>query len=164
MKFIAMVLLLAASPAAADVPATQPVKDAFFRLRCTDCFTSAYVGPEMVVSTDVKALNVILDQPDARNLLLTLQRTASPEGQLYAMCGLYVVDRAVFDALLPQYQSRHGAVQTLEGCVVGDAQIARVFNECVASGAYPTLFRKVRGQQRLVHVPGADAGGAGIVD
>ena len=161
MKFIAMILLLTASAAAADVPTTQPAKDAFFRLRCTDCFTSAYVGPEMLVSTDVRALNVILDQADAKDLLLILQRTASPEGQLYAMCGLYVIDRAAFEALLPQYQNRHGAVQTLEGCIVGDAQIARVFNECVASGAYPVSFRKVRGQRRLVHVPGADAGGEG---
>lgn len=147
MKMAWMLLLLTA---AASGQTTQPSlsrEEALAGLRCTAMFASAYVGPTMAIATDVKAFNVILKQPDAKDLFAQLQRGASPEGQLYALCGLYLIDRPAFDALLVEYRERHGTVQTIEGCIVGEERINQVVLSRIATGLYPRMFSSVSPQE-----------------
>src|SRR5262245_44358827 len=82
---------------------TMSRAEAIALLRCTDMFPSAFVGPNMAVPGQVDAFNVILTQPDSREIFLMLQRSASPEGQLFGLCGLYLVDRPTFDARVIEY-------------------------------------------------------------
>ena len=148
MKAAWMLVLLAAGAIAQTT--TRPSmsrEQAIAELRCTAFFASAYVGPTMAISTDVKAFNVLRRQPDAKDLFAQLQRGASPEGQLYALCGLYLVDRAAFDAVLAEYRERHGTVQIIEGCLVGEERINQVVLERIATGLYPRMFSIVSPQE-----------------
>ena len=143
MKAAWMLLLLAAGAIAQTTRPSMSREQAIAELRCAPFFTSAYVGPTMAISTDVKAFNVLRQQPDAKDLFTKLQRAASPEGQLYALCGLYLIDRSAFDAVLAEYRERHGTVQTVEGCLVGEERINQVVLERIATGLYPRMFSTV---------------------
>jgi hypothetical protein len=140
---IKTIVILLCCACAASAQTTQPAKmtrnDAIALLRCTEFFTSDAVGYAAVVPGQVHAFNVILKEPDAKQVFATLQREASPEGQLFGMCGLYVIDRETFDKLLPEYRKRHGTVQTMIGCIVSDDPV-RVVIQDIASGSYPNAF------------------------
>lgn len=139
MKTLSIMLLAASLSFAQTTKPAMTRQEAIALLNCTEFFTASYVGINAVVPGQVRALNVIMQQSDAKDLLLRLQHEASPEGQLFALCGLYLTDRVTFDQLADEYRQRHGTVQTIAGCIVTEERIPKVLEE-IASGLYPNSF------------------------
>jgi hypothetical protein len=91
---------------------------AFAFLLSTGRFAEPHVGdanPE--VSTQVIAFQTILRQPDAAGAFDAMLHRASVPGQLYALCGLYLIDRAAFDKAAPAYFADQRSVGVASGCV-----------------------------------------------
>jgi hypothetical protein len=63
------------------------------------------------------ALAVLVNQKESRELLIGLLTEATPAGQLYALCGLYHVDRTAFRTEVERFRSNTNQVLAIEGDV-----------------------------------------------
>lgn len=70
------------------------------------------------MSAGERALREVLKGPDAVARLESALPTASPAGQLYALLGLRLRDRAAYQRALEKYRANDAKVQTMRGCIL----------------------------------------------
>ena len=87
-------------------------------LRKTMTFALGGVGFAGVMSEGERTLREILKEPDAARRLESVLPDASPAGQLYALLGLRLRDRAAYERALEKYRANDGKVQTMRGCII----------------------------------------------
>lgn len=98
-------LLAALTPSRAE--SAPPERTAVEHLRRCEDFEGTTIGDGGSQPATVTALRMIVAQPRERALsqLHELIRDASPAGRLYALCGLYKLDKAAFERALPPFLS-----------------------------------------------------------
>ncbi|MGE3167031.1 MAG: hypothetical protein AB7O52_19160 [Planctomycetota bacterium] len=83
----------------------------------------------------------------ARDIFLDLIERAHVAGQLYGLCGLYLVDREEFIRRLPTYVSLHTRIYFANGCIhsfVAVADIVRADgHEDISGGEIPAELERV---------------------
>ncbi|MEM6326672.1 MAG: hypothetical protein AAF791_06085 [Bacteroidota bacterium] len=99
---------------------------AFGLLLNTNEFADSHVGIGSVPSDQYLAFNTLLQREDAPKAFGVLLRRAHPAGQLYALNGLYLTDRARFENEVWQYATSSETVLTLSGCVGGFATVGEI--------------------------------------
>lgn len=87
-------------------------------LRQTTTFALGGVGVAGSMSEGERALREVLKERDAVTRLESALPEASPAGQLYALLGLRLRDRAAYERALPKYQENDATVQTMRGCIL----------------------------------------------
>jgi hypothetical protein len=102
-------LLIGASPIHAAPEST---------LRKTATFALGGVGFAGVTSEGERMLREVLKGPEAVRRLEGLLPDASPAGQLYALLGLRLRDRAAYQRALEKYRVNDANVQTMRGCIL----------------------------------------------
>lgn len=87
-------------------------------LRKTSSFALGGVGVAGSMSEGERGLREILKESDATARLESALPNASPAGQLYALLGLRLRDRAVYQRALEKYGGNNATVQTMRGCIL----------------------------------------------
>ena len=127
----------------ANQPFDRPLsrERAFEILLKTDTFANVGVGYFWRLSTQVEAFRIILGQPDAAEAFHDLLARGRLAGQLYALCGLYLTDRAAFNAEVATYVQSSQQVKYSSGCVTSPRPVASLVKEFhMISGGYPRRF------------------------
>src|SRR5690606_3705851 len=91
-------------------------------------FASSYVGIGGEPSEQYTAFNTLLQGRDADAAFRALLSRAHVAGQLYALCGLYLIDREYFEAVVPEYEASRDSVWTIMGDVVDRVPVASIVN------------------------------------
>jgi hypothetical protein len=87
-------------------------------LRTTSSFALGGVGVAGSMSEGERALREILKESDATARLESALPNATPAGQLYALLGLRLRDRAVYQRALEKFSGNNATVQTMRGCIL----------------------------------------------
>ena len=118
------VLLLLAGTVNADVPALTDIAI----LRSADWLESPLIGYSGTPSRFVAAYGHIVAQPDAATTFRTLLWEATPAGKIYALAGLYDVDRAEFEGLVDTIKRLSPPEFTMmDGCLVSGVSREELF-------------------------------------
>jgi hypothetical protein len=105
-------------PPAALAGASAAVRAAFEHLRTANTFDDAHVGFSGELSTYVAAFRTILDDTRAAAIFEALYASASAtrEGELYGVAGLYFTDPSAFALAITALERSTEVVQTRHGC------------------------------------------------
>lgn len=144
-----VVLWMAASSflGVASLPAEErSVSEA--ALRKAGSFALGGVGVAGTMSEGERALREMLNQPDVVARLESALPNASPAGQLYALLGLRLRDRAACERALEKYRANDATVQTMRGCILQQESFRDLIKQ-IEHGDYDTfLSRKWPDQAR----------------
>ena len=133
---IAAALLLSAGPAQAAEPGTGETV-----LQKTDMFALGGIGVAGTMSQGERALRELLRGSDALIRLDRLLSTASPAGQLYALLGLRLKDRAAYDRAVVKMRTTDAKVQTARGCMIDTEAFSDLVKE-IERGQYDDFLAR----------------------
>ena len=127
--FVCLCILIAAPVTAA------PVSDPSGQLRRVESFAIGGIGVAGTTSQGEAALRTLLAEPDATTKLEGLLIKATSAGQLYALLGLRVHDRAAYERAVKNFHAPDGDVETIGGCIISRLPFKQVFDR-VKGGQY----------------------------
>ena len=116
----------------------------FNRLQNVESFAVGGIGIAGTTSDGERALRVLLQDPKATEQLQNLLSQATPTGQLYALLGLRVHDRAAYDKALQAYKAPEIDVETIGGCIISRAPFKQLFDRIKAGQDDAILERPAR--------------------
>ena len=117
-------------------------------LRKTELFALGGIGVAGTMSEGERALREVLKESDVAARLEKLLSDASPAGQLYALLGLRLRDRAAYERALGKLRTNDAKVQTARGCILQQESFGDLIKQ-IERGDYDTfLFRKWPDQAR----------------
>ncbi len=128
---LTLVLLLAAH-AQGQEPQPYRGRPEYRVLLRAEVFDGSRTGSDGEPSEPVLGLRLLLEHPEARAALLSLLDEASLAGQLYALCGLWLIDPPTFDQRVAPYLSD---LRLVEFCPVGCSARRVPVADVVASSA-----------------------------
>jgi len=100
-----------------------------------EVFETGRVGFAGTLSSHVINLNTLLAEKDAAAALASLAAGATDAGRLYALSGLYYVDRASFDAGIARLKDSEATVRVLNGCLISDEKVGKIVESDAANVA-----------------------------
>ena len=100
-----------------------------------EVFETGRVGFAGTLSSQVINLNTLLAEKDAAAALGSLLAGATDAGRLYALSGLYYVDRASFDAGAARLKDSEATVRVLNGCLMSDEKVGKIVESTAANVA-----------------------------
>ena len=110
-------------------------------LETTSMFALGGIGVAGTMSSGERALRELLEKPDAVARLERLVTSASPAGQLYALLGLRVKDRASYDRAIEKLKSIEAKVATARGCMLSQDPFVDLVKE-IEHGQYDTFLER----------------------
>ena len=125
---------------ASAVAAANPTDE----LRRIESFAIGGIGIAGTTSEGERALRTLLTDPKASAQLQDLLTNATPAGQLYALLGLRVHDRATYDQALQNFPVPKDQVQTIAGCIITRAPFRQLLDRIKAGQFDPILARPAR--------------------
>lgn len=127
-----------------ELRAPKHVRQAYSLLRETQEFASSAVDFAGVPSCEVVAFQTLLDSDVADQAFKSLLESATLEGQLYALSGLYFTDPESFAAHVARYREMDDLVTTHFGCEIDRMSVAAVVGDPpvnIANGGWPQEFK-----------------------
>ena len=134
---IALVALSLLSPANDEAFASPAATG----LAQTQLFALGGIGVAGSMSDGERDLRAVLDQPEAAALLREILSRATPAGQLYALLGLRLRDRAAYEQPLPALRKRAAVISTARGCILMKAEMAALVRE-IEHGDYDAAIAR----------------------
>lgn len=110
-------------------------------LEKTSSFALGGVGVVGSMSQGERSLREILKEADASARLQKMLPNASPAGQLYALLGLRMRDRAAYQRALPKYGVSDAKVETARGCMLGQESFRDLVKE-IEHGDYDSILAR----------------------
>jgi len=98
-------------------------------------FALGGIGVAGTISEGERALRNLLRDSAATVQLEELLVKATPAGQLYALLGLRVHDRAAYEKALKDFRVPDGEVETIAGCMIWRAPFKQIFDR-IKAGEY----------------------------
>lgn len=138
LKLLALALFM---PLASSVSANEDASRAVSSLAREKVFALGGVGVAGTISAGESDLRAVLKVADALQQLQSLLTKASPAGQLYALLGLRLRDRAVYEQALPAFRKRSDVVSTMHGCTVMDEKMDSIVHQ-IEHGDYDTFLTR----------------------
>lgn len=102
----------------------------------TEVFAGARVGYAGAVPEQAYAFNSLLEEQDAAELFSAILQEGQLAGRLYALCGLYLVDRGTFDEVIDEYLSSQEEVSTFMGCIMSTQPVSVIATD-IQTGEWP---------------------------
>jgi hypothetical protein len=110
-------------------------------LQKTATFAMGGVGIAGVMSEGERTLREILQEADAAARLESMLPKASAAGQLYALLGLRLRDRAAFQRALEKYRANDANVATMRGCIMQRESFRKLVEE-IERGEYDSYLAR----------------------
>lgn len=121
-----------------DVSAlSQPSRDALKTVSTATQFSLGGIGVVGSIAPPETALRVLLEDPKAVDALRHLAATASAAGRLYALVGLYVLDRPTFESTAARLRKELGdtKAECISGCMIHEETVSATIDQ-IGSGAF----------------------------
>jgi hypothetical protein len=112
-------------------------------LRTTGLFALGGIGIVGRMSEGERALRELLKEADVSARLEHLVSDASPAGQLYALLGLRIRDRAAYERALEKLRTTDVKVQTAHGCILQQESFRDLVKE-IERGQYDNFPARER--------------------
>jgi len=132
----ALVIAALSFPCAAATAA-----DADSVLRKTGIFALGGIGAAGTMSEGEQALREILRSSDGSGRLEEFTSDASPAGQLYALLGLRIRDRAAYARALDKLRKTDVKVRTARGCMLQEQSFRDLVKE-IEGGDYDSFLSR----------------------
>jgi hypothetical protein len=110
-------------------------------LRKTELFALGGVGVAGSMSEGERALREVLKESGVTARLEKLLSDASPAGQLYALLGLRVRDRAAYERALGKLRTTNAKVRTARGCMLSEESFGDLVKE-IERGQYDNFLAR----------------------
>jgi hypothetical protein len=110
-------------------------------LRKTELFALGGIGVVGSMSEGERALREVLNESGVTARLEKLLSDASPAGQLYALLGLRVRDRAAYERALGKLRKTNAKVQTARGCMLSEESFGDLVKE-IERGVYDNFLAR----------------------
>ncbi|MEY2579068.1 MAG: hypothetical protein QOI49_1892 [Verrucomicrobiota bacterium] len=124
------------------VPTTRSEQSApDVTLRKTELFALGGIGAAGSMSEGERALREVLNESGVTARLEKLLSDASPAGQLYALLGLRVRDRAAYERALRKLRTTNAKVQTARGCILQQESFGDLVKE-IERGVYDNFLAR----------------------
>lgn len=131
-----------------EPPGTVPAlsargREALYLLDASDCFKMSHVGRTGETPPEAVAFRDLLREPAAIDAFHALTESNRLPARLYGLCGLYLTDRALYEAQARSVQLRGGEVCTEMGCIRDKYPVAGVIGHGesdrweIANGHWP---------------------------
>jgi hypothetical protein len=117
---------------------------AYAKLHDAVTFESARIGFAALESENAKAFRALLAERSAAAAFARLAAEGKPVGRLYGLAGLYLADRAAYDAAAAGFRRDDTQVHTIDGCVMWPRPVREVA-AFIASGQIPRELRSGSG-------------------
>lgn len=104
------------------LPAGDPAAKAAQALVKAETFSFGGVGFAGSIAEAEKQFFEIYQSPRSAELLEEVYRRGTPVAKLYALSGLYLKDRAVYETLSKEFQEKKCTVQMMTGCLMSDQE------------------------------------------
>jgi hypothetical protein len=131
---------------------SQKKQEAYTFLKGTDVFVMGPFGEAGVTSDGEEALKTLLEARDAAEKFKSLLKEATLTGQLYALCGLKVVDPDAFDRAVKRCLLDFRRVRTLKGCIGFDVSVSST-TKAIRSGEYDAFLKREVSNRRSITQP-----------
>ena len=102
------------------------------------------IGVAGTTSDGERSLRNLLEDPAATTKLEGLLTKATPAGQLYALLGLRVHDRAAYERAAKDFHGPDGEVETIGGCIISRVPFKQVLDRIKAGQYDQALTRPAR--------------------
>ena len=119
---------------------TDPVD----QLRRVESFAIGGIGIAGTMSDGEGALRNLLADSDATAKLESLLKNATPAGQLYALLGLRVHDRAAYERAAKDFHGPDGDLETIGGCIISRLPFKQMLDRIKAGQYDDALTRPAR--------------------
>ncbi len=96
------------------------------------------------MSEGERCLRNLLANPDATAKLEGLLTKATPAGQLYALLGLRLHDRAAYERAAKDFHAPDGEVETIGGCIISHTPFKQLLDRIKAGQYDQALTRPAR--------------------
>jgi hypothetical protein len=93
------------------------------------------------ITQPTRAFAVLLAEPDAAAAFQELLKRGRVAGQLYALCGLYLTNRPLFNRYMPRFLNRNEEVEQLLGCLLMLRPLREVAPH-IANGSWPSSLEQ----------------------
>ena len=123
---------------------TSAASDPVDQLRRIESFAIGGIGVAGTTSDGERSLRNLLEDPDATTKLEGLLTKATPAGQLYALLGLRVHDRAAYERAARDFHGPDGEVETIGGCIISRVPFKQVLDRIKAGQYDQALTRPAR--------------------
>jgi len=110
-------------------------------LRKTELFALGGIGVAGSMSEGERALREVLNESAVTARLEKLLSDASPAGQLYALLGLRVRDRAAYERALGKLRTNNAKVHTARGCMLSEESFGDLVKE-IERGQYDSFLAR----------------------
>jgi hypothetical protein len=110
-------------------------------LQKTGTFALGGVGIAGTMSEGERRLREVLKEPDAARRLEIMLPNASAAGQLYALLGLRLRDRAAYQRALEKYRANDANVATMRGCIMHRESFRKLVEE-IERGDYDSFLAR----------------------
>jgi hypothetical protein len=110
-------------------------------LRKTELFALGGIGAAGSMSEGERALREVVKESDVAARLEKLLSDASPAGQLYALLGLRLRDRAAYERALQKLRTPDAKVQTARGCILQQESFGDLVKE-IERGVYDNFLAR----------------------
>jgi hypothetical protein len=104
-------------------------------------FALGGIGVAGTMSPGERALREVLANRDAVARMERLLTNATPAGRLYALLGLRLKDRALYDRALQELRAIDAKVETARGCMISQESFGDLLKE-IERGQYDTFLER----------------------
>jgi len=99
-------------------------------------FQTSHIGASGEISDNTKMFRNILASKQAKIIFKLLEKDSAIVGQLYAMCGLYLIDKDQFNKQKSKYLTNDTRILIINGCVSDITTVEKLFAE-ILKGEIP---------------------------
>lgn len=110
-------------------------------LQKTTIFALGGVGYAGIMSEGERTLREILKEADAAKRLESVLPNASAAGQLYALLGLRLRDRATYQRALEKHRVKNANVETMRGCIMQRESFRKLLEQ-IERGEYDSFLAR----------------------
>ena len=113
---------------------TVSAKGRFELIRKAEIFKDSRVGYSGQTPGEVREFRCILKRPDAEAVFAQLLDESTSSGRLYALCGLFISNRAVFDSVAARYRRDATEVKAQFGCILTSVRFSDALRQIEEEG------------------------------
>jgi hypothetical protein len=104
-------------------------------------FALGGIGVAGTMSPGERALREVLANPNAVARMERLLTNATPAGRLYALLGLRLKDRALYNRVIQELRATDAKVETARGCMLSQESFGDLVKE-IERGQYDTFLER----------------------
>lgn len=114
-----------------DVPGASLEVKAFEMVKAAERFSIGGIGVAGTIAPAETALRLIVKAQDGLQQCQTLLKEGTPEGKLYGLLGVKLLDKKAFEAAVTPFLADKTKVKSASGCELSESTVGAIAKEIV---------------------------------